>query len=86
MPLWIVLAVFVAVHSLSLYLLRASGTWRVLFGEAVDLARAPADDPLQHEDREWIDNHAFWELHPDIDDDAADEAAAFWGTGQSEAG
>lgn len=86
MPIWIPFVVFAAVHLLSVYLLRASGTWQMLFGEVIDLARAPAVDPLQDEDRDWIDNHEFWELHPDIDDLPADDAAAFWGTGHSEAG
>lgn len=88
MPIWIPLAVFAAVHLLSVYLLRASGTWNTLFGTVIDLARAPAADPLQQEDRDWIDNHEFWELHPDLDDgaEAVDDAAAFWGTRHSEAG
>ncbi len=86
MPIWIAFVVFAAVQLLSLYLLRASGTWQLLFGEMADVARAPTPDPLQDSDRDWIDNHEFWELHPDIDGELADEAAAFWGTGHSEAG
>ena len=86
MPLWIALAVFAAVHLLSVYLLRASGTWQTLSGEAIDIARAPAADPLQQDDRDWIDNHEFWELDPDAAEEPADDAAAFWGIGHSEAG
>jgi len=88
MPIWIAFVVFAAVHLLSLYLLRASGTWELLFGEHVETRSGAEADPLLDADGDWIDNHSFWTLDADPDEGPADadDATAFWGTGHSEAG
>lgn len=78
--------VFCVVHALSVYLLRASGAWRVLFSRVFDLAPDQTPDPLRVAPRGWIENHSFWELSEDEADDAPDAEVAFWGQRRSRAG
>lgn len=83
----IAIAVFVVVHVLCGYLLRASGTWRVLFGPTLDLPVDRSVDPLTAGGRDWIDNHEFWELAADDSGtEALDDEVAFWGERHIEAG
>ena len=75
MSIWVACAVFGAVHLFSVYVLRTSGTWAVLFAPALRLAeRTP--DPLAASPRGWIENHEFWEL---TDPEEPADETAFWG-------
>jgi hypothetical protein len=87
MTVQVAVGVFVVVHALSVYLLRASGVWKVLFTHVRNLAPDVTPDPLRVAPRGWIENHAFWDL--DEDDERADEDDAeviFWGSRQRRAG
>lgn len=74
MSIWIAGTVWCAVHVFSLYVLRASNTWNVLFAPVPRLAeRTP--DPLAASPRGWIENHEFW----DLDHQAPADDDEFWG-------
>ncbi len=77
--------VYVLVHVMGLYLLRASGTWRVLFTRVLDLAPSKTPDPLRVAPRGWIENHSFWDMAPDETEDQTEEQV-FWGGRQRKTG
>ncbi len=88
MTVQLAVGVFVVVHALSVYLLRASGTWTVLFARILDLRPDMTPDPLRAAPRGWIENHSFWDL-PDPRDDSPEEEDAeilFWGDRQRRTG
>lgn len=85
MTVQLAVGVFSVVSMLSMFLLRASGTWRVLFAPFLDLRPDRTPDPLRQAPRGWIENHSFW----DLGDDAAeteDDEVAFWGERRRQAG
>ncbi len=87
MSIEVAIGVYLAVHVLSAYLLRASGVWKILFGPVLDLLPDRTPDPLRVAPRGWIENHAFWDLASDDDnDEAADEEAIFWGIRHAKVG
>lgn len=77
--------VYVLVHLMGVYLLRASGTWRVLFTPVFDLAPDKTPDPLRVAPRGWIENHSFWDMVPDEAEDQTEEQV-FWGGRQRKTG
>ena len=86
MTIWIAISVYAVVHLFGAYVLRASGTWAVLFAPAMRLA-VPGPDPLASSPRGWIENHEFWDLADEtetveeqVDDDP------FWGRRSGTAG
>ncbi len=81
-------AAYLAVHALGIYLLRASGTWRVLLAPVLPLAPDKTPDPLKVAPRGWIENHSFWDLPDGTDqtDAAEDDEQVFWGGHQRETG
>jgi len=83
MSIQIAVGVYLVVHVLSAYLLRASGVWQIVFGPSLDLLPDRTPDPLRVAPRGWIENHVFWDLTPDkpdtIDEDE-DEEVIFWGS------
>jgi hypothetical protein len=81
----VAVGVFVVVHALSVYLLRASGTWSVLFAQVFDLRPDMTPDPLRAAPRGWIENHSFWDL-PDEREDTEDAEILFWGDRRSRTG
>lgn len=84
MSVQIALGVYLVVHALGVYMLRASGTWQVLF--AGDLALQPdkTPDPLRVAPRGWIENHTFWDdFETEVEAPAqADPERVFWGSGR----
>jgi hypothetical protein len=78
MTIWIACAVFGAVHVFSVYVLRSSGTWAVLFAPALQLAERDPD-PLTESPRGWIENHEFWELSESEAPAHETPETAFWG-------
>ncbi len=85
MTVEVAIGVYLIVHVLSVYLLRASGTWRVLFARILPAPdRTP--DPLRVAPRGWIENHSFWDLHPTETGDDTDAEVIFWGDRRSNAG
>ncbi len=88
MSVQLAVGVYLAVHALGLYLLRASGTWRVLFAPMLPLAPDKTPDPLKVAPRGWIENHSFWDLPTQTDDDETpeDEEQVFWGGHQRKTG
>ena len=85
MSVELAVGVFGVVSVLSMLLLRASGTWRVLFAPFLDLRPDRTPDPLRQAPRGWIENHSFWTLDDDVDDTEDDEVA-FWGERRRHAG
>ena len=79
MTVAVAVGVYVAVHAIGLYLLRASGTWRVLFARVLNLSPDKTPDPLQAAPRGWIENHAFWDLPSPESVSSADDEQVFWG-------
>ena len=78
MTIWVACAVYGAVHLFSVYVLRSSGTWAVLFAPALRLSeRTP--DPLAESPRGWIENHEFWELTDHENPADENPESAFWG-------
>jgi hypothetical protein len=80
MSVWSAIVVYTTVHALGLYLLRASGTWDVIFAPRRPDNGSPVADPLRSSPTGWIENHEFW----DLDDEAGERPArslgeAFWG-------
>lgn len=80
MTVQVAVGVYLVVHVLSMYLLRASGTWRELFARVLHLAPDRTPDPLRVAPRGWIENHSFWDLDDTPAEPAADAEIAFWGT------
>lgn len=79
--------VFAVVHALSVYLLRASGAWQVLFTPVQDLRPDRTPDPLRAAPRGWIENHSFWDLsEDDTEDEDTDAEVIFWGQRRSRTG
>lgn len=76
MTIGLVVGVYVVVHALGVYLLRASGALEDLLRRDIVIDLTTEPDPLAAAPNGWIENHEFWRLEPDADDDAA---AAFWG-------
>lgn len=85
MTVQLAVGVFGVVSVLSMFLLRASGTWRVLFAPFLDLRPDRTPDPLRQSPRGWIENHLFWELGDDAPE-AEDDEVAFWGERRRQAG
>lgn len=85
MTVQLAVGVFGVVSVLSMFLLRASGTWRVLFAPFLDLRPDRTPDPLRQAPRGWIENHSFWELGDDTPE-AEDDEVAFWGERRRQAG
>ena len=82
MSLELAVGVYLIVHIASWYLLRVSGTWRVLFASTLDLAPDRTPDPLRAAPRGWIENHSFWDLGADEADDETEpkpDEHVFWG-------
>jgi hypothetical protein len=81
MWIWVAMAVFFVVSVFATYILRASGTWAILFAPKVVLEGESDHNPLASSPRGWIENHAFWDLVDDTDTDDADLDAEqeFWG-------
>ena len=87
MSVEVAVGVYAVVHTLSVYLLRASGVWQILFAPVLNLLPDETPDPLRVAPRGWIENHVFWDLGPEEGDTtAADEEAMFWGTRRSNVG
>lgn len=87
MTVEVAVGVFVIVHALSVYLLRASGVWKILFARVWNLAPDAAPDPLRVAPRGWIENHSFWDLAEDEAESQEDDAELiFWGSRQRRAG
>lgn len=84
MSLQVAVGAYVVVHAMSVYLLRASGVWAILFGPVLNLMPEKSHDPLRQAPRGWIENHEFWELAEEAPP-AADAEVAFWGDRQTEA-
>ncbi len=85
MTVEVALGVYVIVHVIGVYLLRASGAWEVLFARVLPAPdRTP--DPLRVAPRGWIENHSFWDLEPEAPDLDADAEVIFWGSRRSSAG
>jgi hypothetical protein len=80
MTVQLAVGVFVVVHALSVYLLRASGVWRLLFARVFDLRPEATPDPLRAAPRGWIENHSFWDLAEPPADEADDAEIIFWGS------
>lgn len=85
MTVQMAVGVFGVVSVLSMFLLRASGTWTVLFAPFLDLRPDRTPDPLRQAPRGWIENHSFWDLADD-DSEAEDAEVAFWGERRRQAG
>ncbi len=81
-------AVYLVVHVVSGYMLRASGTWKVLFAPVLPAAPEATPDPLRVAPRGWIENHSFWDLHPDEDEaeQAQPDEDVFWGPSHHDVG
>ena len=81
MSIQVAVGAYLVVHVLSVYLLRASGVWRVLFAPFLDLAPDRTPDPLRQAPRGWIENHAFWDFGDEADeaDETEDAEVVFWG-------
>ena len=78
MSMQVAVGAYLVVHLLSVYLLRASGVWRLLFAPFLDLSPDRSLDPLRQAPRGWIENHSFWDLAEDPDE-PEDAEVAFWG-------
>ena len=86
MSVGIAFGVFLVVHVLVGYLLRASGVWSDMFGRLRDVPYLADDPELAERPGEWIDNHEFWALSADsvagdeaeVEADAAIDEDAFW--------
>jgi len=79
MTVAVAVGVYLVVHALGVYLLRASGTWRVLFAPALELGPDKTPDPLQVAPRGWIENHSFWDLASPEAAPTDDDEQVFWG-------
>ncbi|MGI9624620.1 MAG: hypothetical protein ACR2PK_17440 [Acidimicrobiales bacterium] len=85
MSLQVAVGTYVVVHAMSVYLLRASGVWAILFGPILSLTPEKTHDPLRQAPRGWIENHAFWDLAEEAPPEA-DAEVAFWGNREAQAG
>lgn len=89
MTVQIAVGVYLVVHLVGVYLLRASGTWRVLFAPMLNLAPDKTPDPLRVAPRGWIENHSFWDLGSESDDEVHEPGDAdqdFWSRRQRRVG
>ncbi|MCB0996712.1 MAG: hypothetical protein KDB21_16575 [Acidimicrobiales bacterium] len=78
MMVGLVVGVYVVVHALALYLLRASGALDDLVRRDIVIDLTADPDPLAAAPHGWIENHEFWKLEqPEFD--AVDDESAFWG-------
>ena len=62
MSLWIALAVFATVILFSIFVLRTSGAWVLLFSNGLRVSAERHVNPLASSPRGWIENHEFWEI------------------------
>ena len=87
MTVGVAIGVYIVVHAIGVYLLRASGTWHVLFAPVLALSPDKTPDPLQVAPRGWIENHSFWDLaSPPEETHSEDAEQVFWGANKRDAG
>ena len=84
MTIQVAFGVYLVVHALGVYMLRASGTWQVLFAASLDLQPDKTPDPLKVAPRGWIENHTFWDDFDATETTPAedDHERVFWGQRQ----
>lgn len=80
MTVQVAVGVYLVVHVVGVYLLRASGTWRVLFAPVLHLSPDKTPDPLRVSPRGWIENHSFWDFGAGDEADPGDTEQVFWGS------
>ena len=77
MSMWIAILCSAGILGFSIMLLRLSGVWNNIFAP-LRLQPKESFDPLSTAPVGWIENHAFWDNHPEIDDNSALESVDFW--------
>ena len=82
MSVWVALAVFAMVFLFSIFVLRVSGAWMMVFSDGPQVSAERQVNPLASSPRGWIENHEFWDLVDETNagDDELDAEQAFWGS------
>jgi len=77
MSMWVAILCSIGILGFSIMLLRLSGVWNNIFAP-LRLRPKESFDPLVAAPLGWIENHAFWDNHPEIGDNSELESIDFW--------
>lgn len=77
MTLWIPLACSSVVILFCTYLLQTSGVWREIFAPT-QVRPEETFDPLVRAPSGWIENHVFWDLHSEQNEEETPLSVDFW--------